>query len=111
MMGSNSLLILDKEIIKDILTAPASKDDCRFKKPIFVLPSIIGYGLVTLEGEEWAKHRRIITPAFGLSYLKDANISIFYTTVTSFGCGLKIVTKYSQDYQKKLRLRRLTFNF
>ncbi|CAB9496959.1 Psoralen synthase (Fragment) [Seminavis robusta] len=71
-LGSNSLLILDKEIIKEILTAPATKNDCRFKKPIFALPNIIGYGLVTLEGEEWAKHRRIIQPAFSVSFLKEA---------------------------------------
>jgi cytochrome P450 len=71
-MGWNSLLVLDKEIIKEILMAPAAKDDCRFRKPVFFLPAILGNGLVTLEGEEWAKHRRIIHPAFSLSFLKDA---------------------------------------
>lgn len=71
-MGNNSLLILDKEIIREILTAPASKNNSRFKKSVFQLPIIIGYGLVTLDGEEWAKHRRIIQPAFSVAFLKEA---------------------------------------
>ena len=69
MIRNNVLLVLVKEIIKDIPMAPALKDDCQFQNPIFVLPAIIRWVLVTLEGEEWAKHRSIITPAFGLSCL------------------------------------------
>lgn len=72
LLGRNQILILDPEIIKDILTAPASKSTARFIRPQFFLPDIIGNGLVTLEGEEWMKHRRIIQPSFSISFLKEA---------------------------------------
>ena len=72
LLGRNMVMILDPTILRDILTAPASKNDCRFYKPMFFFPSIIGKGLVTLEGEEWVKHRRLIQPAFGVSFLKQA---------------------------------------
>lgn len=72
MMGSTSLLILDKDIVRTILTAPASKNDSRFKRDVLGLSNVVGYGLVTLEGEEWTKHRRIIQPAFSVPLLKAA---------------------------------------
>ncbi|CAB9518139.1 methylcoclaurine 3'-hydroxylase isozyme 1 [Seminavis robusta] len=88
-IGQNYLLILDKEILKEILTAPASKNDCRFKKPFTLFPSVIGYGLVTLEGEEWARHRRIIQPAFSVSFLKETlNISVPPKVQTFIRCWL-----------------------
>ena len=76
-------MILDPSIIKEILTAPASKNDCRFYKPMFFFPSIIGKGLVTLEGEEWVKHRRLIQPAFAVPFLKQAlDVSVAAKTIT-----------------------------
>ena len=73
-LGDNMIVVLDPEIIKDILMAPVTKNNARFYKPYVKGPltAIIGNGLVTLEGEEWMQHRRLIQPAFSLSFLKDA---------------------------------------
>ena len=83
-LGRNMLMVFDPAIIKEILTAPAGKDDCRFYKPIFFFPSIIGKGLVTLEGEEWVKHRRLIQPAFSVPFLKEALDASVAPKVESF---------------------------
>ncbi|KAI3466005.1 hypothetical protein Pfo_022668 [Paulownia fortunei] len=59
--------IADPELIKEILTKPGV-----FQKP---LPDPIGEtivgGLLFLEDEKWAKHRKIINPAFHLEKLKN----------------------------------------
>ena len=72
LLGRTQILVLDHEIVEEILTAPAGKDTARFQKPFFFLPEIIGKGLVTLEGEEWVKQRRIIQPSFSVAYLKES---------------------------------------
>lgn len=72
LLGGSMVAVFDPGIIKDILTAPASKNDSRFYKNFFFLPAVLGKGLVTTEGEEWMKHRRIIQPAFSVSVLKAA---------------------------------------
>ncbi|KAK6132572.1 hypothetical protein DH2020_033674 [Rehmannia glutinosa] len=59
--------IADPELIKEILTKPGV-----FHKP---LPDPIGEtivgGLLFLEDEKWAKHRKIINPAFHIEKLKN----------------------------------------
>eukprot|EP00977_Amphora_coffeiformis_P019935 scaffold7670_cov160-Amphora_coffeaeformis.AAC.1 len=71
-LGRSNLLVLDKDIVRQILTAPAGKKDHRFKKKLVSLQNIIGDGLVTLEGEHWMRHRRIIQPAFSTGLVRDA---------------------------------------
>jgi cytochrome P450 len=71
MFGRQSIVVLDKEIVKDILTAPAGKKNTRFNKNHDFLKYILGDGLVTLEGPDWDRHRRIIQPSFSSSFLKD----------------------------------------
>jgi len=56
-----SLVILDKEIMLTILTAPAAKD--RFRKQarlVAFMRTRIGDGSASLEGLDWLRHRRII---------------------------------------------------
>ena len=74
LFGETWILVLDPEIIREILMAPVSKDNSRFYKPYSSGPltTIIGRGLVVLEGEEWMRHRRLIQPAFSVSFLKEA---------------------------------------
>ena len=70
--GRSNLLVVDKEITKQILTAPAGKKDNRFRKHIVSIQNVVGDGLVTLDGEAWMLHRRIVQPAFATSILRDA---------------------------------------
>lgn len=70
--GRQNLLVVDKEITKQILTAPAGKNNNRFKKLIVAVQNVVGDGLVTLDGEAWMRHRRIIQPAFTMSLLRKA---------------------------------------
>jgi cytochrome P450 len=66
LLGQHSLSILDKELVRTILTAPVGKDKKeRFRKDYFFLKTRIGEGLVTLEGPDWMRHRRMSHhPAF-----------------------------------------------
>ncbi|KAL7143503.1 hypothetical protein ABFS83_08G194900 [Erythranthe nasuta] len=60
------LNIVDPELIKEILKKPDV-----FTKPLPEIGKIITSGIVLLDGEKWAKHRKIINPAFHLHKLKN----------------------------------------
>ena len=66
------LLILDKEIVKTILTSPYGKEPLRFTRRTQALQDSIGNGLVTVQGLEWTRHRRILQPAFNTRFLKES---------------------------------------
>jgi cytochrome P450 len=72
MFGRSSLLILDKDIVKQILTAPYGKSPLRFGKDVDFLKNTLGEGLVTAQGEHWMRHRQIIQPAFFTQVLKES---------------------------------------
>jgi cytochrome P450 len=60
------VFIMDPEQIKDILTKAGL-----FRKPhINPLSRLLALGVVAYEGEKWAKHRKIINPAFRIEKLK-----------------------------------------
>lgn len=102
-LGRNMLMIFDPAIIKEMMTAPAGKNDCRFYKPMFFFPSIIGKGLVTLEGEEWVKHRRLIQPAFSVPFLKEAlNASVAPKVATFIQLWMKAGPKQEIDLASHL---------
>jgi cytochrome P450 len=71
-LGRPTILILDKEVVKDILSAPYGKEPLRFAKNMNFLKNILGEGLVTAEGEDWMRHRQIIQPAFFTHVLKES---------------------------------------
>ncbi|GFS43479.1 cytochrome P450, family 72, subfamily A, polypeptide 15 [Actinidia rufa] len=61
------LIIQDPELMKEVLS---NKLGHFGGPPVNQLILILTRGLTTLEGEEWAQHRRIINPAFHLEKLK-----------------------------------------
>ncbi|KAI3704427.1 hypothetical protein L1987_74647 [Smallanthus sonchifolius] len=67
-MGWNPrVTIMDQELIKDVLTK--SNDFQRIKGNPLV--SLLGKGLITYEGDQWVKHRKLINPAFHVDKLKN----------------------------------------
>ncbi|KAG9455259.1 hypothetical protein H6P81_008163 [Aristolochia fimbriata] len=70
------VIILDPEIIKDVL----SNKFGHFEKPsLNPLTKLLATGLSDYEGEKWAKHRRILNPAFHLEQIKGM-VPAFYTS-------------------------------
>ncbi|CAF2127615.1 unnamed protein product [Brassica napus] len=62
-----TITIMDPEHIKEVF-----KKIYDFQKPhTFPLGDVIAKGLATYDGEKWAKHRRIINPAFHLEKIKN----------------------------------------
>jgi cytochrome P450 len=59
------VFIMDPEQIKDILTNTGL-----FRKPRINPLRLLLLGVVAYEGEKWAKHRKIINPAFRIEKLK-----------------------------------------
>ncbi|XP_012850548.1 PREDICTED: cytochrome P450 CYP72A219-like [Erythranthe guttata] len=60
------LNIVDPELIKEIMSKPDL-----FQKPFPETGKILAGGLAFLEGEKWAKHRKIVNPAFHVDKLKN----------------------------------------
>ena len=71
MFGRHTLLILDRDIIREILIEPYGKEPLKYHKLVGNVANIVGYGLVTTEGEQWFRHRKIIQPAFFTQALKN----------------------------------------
>ncbi|XP_026452707.1 cytochrome P450 72A15-like [Papaver somniferum] len=61
------LIIMDPEMMKEVLS---EKNGNIQKPPLNPLILMLAKGLTVLEGEEWSKHRRIISPAFHQEKLK-----------------------------------------
>ncbi|KAJ4975557.1 hypothetical protein NE237_000663 [Protea cynaroides] len=68
--------IMDPELIRDILS---NKFGHFTKIRVNPLTRFVVSGLVSYEGEKWAKHRRIINPAFHMEKLKHM-LSAFYVS-------------------------------
>lgn len=61
------LIIMDPKMIKEVLSNKLGHFQ---KPPLGPLILILTKGLTTLEGEQWAKRRSIVNPAFHLEKLK-----------------------------------------
>ncbi|XP_058095277.1 cytochrome P450 CYP72A616-like [Magnolia sinica] len=70
------VIVNDSELMKQVLS---NKFGHFQKPPVNPLIDLLTMGVSTLEGEEWANRRRIITPAFHLEKLK-AMIPAFSTS-------------------------------
>ncbi|KAH6785468.1 hypothetical protein C2S51_037923 [Perilla frutescens var. frutescens] len=73
-----ALIVLDPELIRDVL----SKNYIFQKPPGSPLASLLGRGLVMLEADEWAKHRKLINPAFHVQKLKHM-VASFYMSCSN----------------------------
>ncbi|WOG98432.1 hypothetical protein DCAR_0417775 [Daucus carota subsp. sativus] len=63
-----AVYITDPNLIKEALNKTSNFQKLRGGNPLFKL---LASGLVSAEGETWAKHRKIMNPAFHLEKLKD----------------------------------------
>ncbi|KAK2645183.1 hypothetical protein Ddye_020378 [Dipteronia dyeriana] len=61
------VIIMDPELMKEVLS---NKQGHFQKPPMNPLITILTKGLTTIEGDMWARHRKIINPAFHLEKLK-----------------------------------------
>lgn len=62
-----SVVVRDPEMVKEVM----SNKSVHFKSPpVNPLIQTLSRGLASLEGEEWARRRKIISPAFHVEKLK-----------------------------------------
>lgn len=65
--------IINPEDVKEILTKYEE-----FPKLAPIYKKLLAAGFATLEGEEWARHKKIINPAFHLDKLKVLQYSYYH---------------------------------
>lgn len=71
--GSFSVHVLDVNLVQKIMTSQVNSSPLRFPRyESSFLRVILGDGLITLEGPEWHRHRRILQSSFYTSALKKA---------------------------------------
>lgn len=110
-LGKSSLLVLDKSIVRAILTAPAGKTNTRFNKPLFVfLTNTIGNGLVTLEGEDWQRHRRILQPAFKTGFLRERLNTVVPSSISRFLKSWQMAAESSREIDASSHISALTLD-
>jgi cytochrome P450 len=82
-LGTHCVIVLDADIVKDILFARYGTNP-QYLKKLRVLIPLVGKGLVTLEGEDWQRHRRIIHPSFQPKFVKESLDAVVPRTVDRF---------------------------
>ncbi len=69
--GQEVLQVFDADVVKDILFSNYGQKP-RFRKNLYGLIPILGNGLVTLEGRDWQRHRRIVHPSFQPRLIRES---------------------------------------
>jgi len=69
--GNHSVIVLDPDIAKQVLLAKYGKYP-QYEKNLRVLKGFLGKGLLTLEGADWQRHRRICNPAFQPKLIQES---------------------------------------
>lgn len=73
LFGTYSLVLLSPQLISQVLLASSttSQQSSKYTKQYRILRHLTGDGLVTLEqGPQWARHKRIIQPAFQSKWIQ-----------------------------------------
>jgi cytochrome P450 len=87
LFGRHFIMVLDADEVKRVVTAPAQTDPPLFPKGLAYLQNVLGNGLVTLEGSQWHRHRRIIQPAFSNHFLQKSLDTIIPDLVERMSCS------------------------
>jgi len=82
-LGIQTLLVLDADIVRDILYANYGERP-RFMKKLNGIIPLVGNGLVTLEGKDWQRHRRIIHPSFQPGLIRESLGDFIPKTMAKF---------------------------
>lgn len=69
--GSHRVIVTNADVVRQILMANAGRDP-RYLKKLDIIVSIVGWGLLSLEGEDWQRHRRVVHPSFRPRFVKDS---------------------------------------
>ena len=72
LFGRQFVMVLDADGIKKVLTSSCRVKCPEYPKGFKYLGRVLGKGLVTLDGSNWHRHRRIIQPAFSINFIKTA---------------------------------------
>ncbi|KAM0022047.1 putative 11-oxo-beta-amyrin 30-oxidase [Helianthus debilis subsp. tardiflorus] len=80
--------IMDPEMIKDVLMKFNDFQKTRF----YPLIKYIATGLVTYEGDQWTKHRKLINPAFHVEKLKNMVPTFHLSCSEMIGKWDKVIT-------------------
>jgi len=71
-LGKQFICVLDADGVKKILSDNATVARPVFAKGLPGLKKMLGDGLITLDGSDWHRHRKIIQPSFNNQVLKVA---------------------------------------
>lgn len=64
-------MVLDADVVREILFSNYGESP-RFEKRLQGLVPVVGNGLITLEGKDWQRHRRIIHPSFQPGLIRES---------------------------------------
>lgn len=65
------LTVADPDLIREVFTSKSEFYEKNEAHPL--VKQLVGDGLLSLKGEKWAHHRKIITPTFHMENLKVSN--------------------------------------
>jgi cytochrome P450 family 709 len=75
-LGSNPrICITDMELVKQVLSNKSGFYSKTSLHPTLI--ALLGKGLVLLDGPDWARHRRVVNPAFNIEKLKVSTALCF----------------------------------
>lgn len=89
--GKHFIFVLDADGVKQVLSSKANGTRPRFIKGLDFLKRVIGEGLVTIDGDEWQRHRKIIQPLFDNQVLKEA----------LYSCIPKLMDRFINAWKEK----------